>query len=77
MARSSETKLIEKIKDAFSRIVGSYAMVIVTRDQLIDYATRTACPLCLGRNGDTYYLVRDLCIGFRGQIMFERWSAAR
>ena len=62
MARSSETKLIEKIKDAFSRIVGSYAMVIVTRDQLIGLRDAHGLrPLCLGRNGDTYYLVSETC----------------
>ena len=62
MARSSAPDLVGKIKDAFSRITGAYAIAMITRDRAIGLRDpRGWRPLSLGRKGDTYYLVSETC----------------
>lgn len=62
MARSSAHDLIGKIQDAFGRISGAYAIAMITRDRVIGLRDpRGWRPLCLGRKGDTYYLVSETC----------------
>ena len=62
MARSSAPDLIGKIKEAFSRVHGAYAIAMITRDRVIGLRDpRGWRPLCLGRKGNTHYLVSETC----------------
>ena len=62
MARSPAPDLIGKIKDAFSRVSGAYAIAMITRDRVIGLRDpRGWRPLCLGRKGNTHYLVSETC----------------
>ncbi|RUS46547.1 amidophosphoribosyltransferase [Cohnella sp. AR92] len=61
IARSPKD-LVEAVKDAFSRLIGGYAFLIMTKDRLI-----AACdpngfrPLVLGRLGDAYIFASETC----------------
>ena len=62
MARSPAPDLIGKIKDAFGRVNGAYAIAMITRDRVIGLRDpRGWRPLCLGRKGNTHYLVSETC----------------
>ena len=62
MARSPASDLIGKIKDAFCRVSGAYAITMITRDRVIGLRDpRGWRPLSLGRKGNTYYLVSETC----------------
>lgn len=61
IARSSKD-LVEAVKDAFSRLVGGFAFLIMTKDKLI-----AACdphglrPLVMGRLGESYIFASESC----------------
>ncbi|MDE0222297.1 MAG: amidophosphoribosyltransferase [Spirochaetaceae bacterium] len=62
MARSPAPDLIGRIRDAFSRVSGAYAIAMITRDRVIGLRDpRGWRPLCLGRKGNTHYLVSETC----------------
>lgn len=62
MARSAAPDLIGKIKDAFGRVTGAYAIAMITRDRVIGLRDpRGWRPLSLGRKGNTHYLVSETC----------------
>ena len=62
MARSSAPDLIGKIREAFSRVQGAYAIAMITRDRVIGLRDPHGWrPLCLGRKGNTHYLVSETC----------------
>ena len=62
MARSPAPDLIGKIRDAFGRVTGAYAIAMITRDRVIGLRDpRGWRPLCLGRKGNTHYLVSETC----------------
>ena len=62
MARSRAPDLVGKIKDAFSRVTGAYAIAMITRDRVIGLRDpRGWRPLSLGRKGNTHYLVSETC----------------
>jgi len=61
IARSPKD-LVEAVKDAFARLIGGYAFLIMTKDRLI-----AACdpngfrPLVMGRLGDAYIFASETC----------------
>jgi len=62
MARSPAPDLIGRIRDAFGRVSGAYAIAMITRDRVIGLRDpRGWRPLCLGRKGSTHYLVSETC----------------
>ena len=62
IARESGDGLMEAIQSMMRVVRGSYALVLLTRDQLIGirdpYGIR---PLCLGRVGDSFVLASESC----------------
>ncbi len=62
LARSRGATMIDKLRDAFSRIRGAYSIVLLTQDRL--YAVRDPHgfrPLCLGRKRFTQIVVSESC----------------
>lgn len=62
IARESSKGLLEAIKSMMKVVRGSYALVVLSKDQLIGvrdpYGIR---PLCLGRLDDSYVLASESC----------------
>lgn len=62
IARESSKGLIESIKSMMNVVRGSYALVLLSKDQLIGirdpYGIR---PLCLGRIGSSFVLASESC----------------
>ncbi|HOB91106.1 MAG: amidophosphoribosyltransferase [Bacillota bacterium] len=62
MARSGRAHLPEALRDACAKIVGSYALVLLTPESIT--ALRDPMgnrPLCLGRAGNTYLVASESC----------------
>ncbi len=62
LARSRATTMIDKLREAFSRIQGAYSITLLTRDTL--YAVRDPHgfrPLCLGRKRFTHVVASESC----------------
>lgn len=61
IARSSDG-LIDAVKDAFQRLIGGYAFLIMTNDQMIAACDRHGLrPLVLGKLDDAYVLASETC----------------
>jgi len=62
MARSRESDIVGKIKDAFTRVKGAYSMAMIKRDKVIGIRDpRGWRPLCLGKKQDAYFIVSESC----------------
>lgn len=62
MARSNKDILVERIKEALSRVHGAYSLVMMTRNHLIGARDpRGFRPLNLGKKADAYILVSETC----------------
>ncbi|MCY7362701.1 MAG: class II glutamine amidotransferase, partial [Ignavibacteria bacterium] len=62
IAKSKETDIVNKLRDAFSRVQGAYSICILTDDKLFairdPYGVR---PFCFGKVGDSYVFASETC----------------
>ncbi|MFV1951763.1 MAG: amidophosphoribosyltransferase [Nitrospinota bacterium] len=62
IAHSKETRLVDRVADAMTRIKGAYSLLLMSEDELIGvrdpYGFR---PLCLGKLKDSYVLASETC----------------
>ena len=62
MARSFQTSIAERMKDALRRIEGAFSIVAMTRTKLIGVRDRLGVrPLVLGKLGDGWVLASETC----------------
>ena len=62
MARSIQTNIPDKIKDALKRVEGAFSIVAMTRSKLIGVRDALGVrPLVLGRVGDGFALASETC----------------
>ena len=62
VARSRETKIVDKIKDALTKIEGAYSLIIMTNKKLIGIKDPFGIrPLVLGRKNGGYVLASETC----------------
>lgn len=62
MARSKAKTIVGKIQGAFSKILGAYSMVLLTRDNVVGIRDpRGWRPLCLGKKEGAYFIVSESC----------------
>jgi amidophosphoribosyltransferase len=62
IAKSKETRTVDKLKEAFSQVVGAYSICILTDEML--FAIRDphgVRPLCLGKLNDSYIFASETC----------------
>ncbi|MBB6670169.1 amidophosphoribosyltransferase [Cohnella nanjingensis] len=62
MIARSPKDLVEAVKDAFSRLIGGFAFLIMTKDRLIAACDPNGLrPMVIGRLGDAYIFASESC----------------
>ena len=62
VARSKERKILNKLKDALSKIEGAYSLIIMTNKKLIGVRDPFGIrPLVIGKKGDSFVLASETC----------------
>ena len=62
IARSGESSMADKIKDALRQISGAFSLLLMTKDRI--FASRDphgVRPLCLGKKGGSWFVVSETC----------------
>ena len=62
IARSSQTKLVDKILESLEKIEGAFSLAILTQDGMIGVRDPWGFrPLCIGKKGASYFIASESC----------------